>query len=492
MDHLANLKSYVRDTNALVYLYGVLEWDQSTKMPPSAIEQRAESLGSLEGVIHRRKKSPLVGDMLARIDIQDLNPAEQAQIREIQRSFERANKVPEDLARAIVETTTRAELVWRKALTNDDVQSFKPELAKVIKLKIEEGQILSPNGNPYDGLLEDYEMGMTCDFLDGIFGELKPRLNGLRAKILTQSPYPQPPTRKYPEAKQLGLARDLAKRFGYDISKGRLDLVTHPFCMGSGKDVRITTRVDEYEPFNCLYSTIHEAGHGAYEQNVKPQFNLTSIGHGTSMGVHESQSRICENQLGRSKEFTGWLYQKMQGVFGDFGISSRVEFYRWVNQVKQGFIRTESDEVQYNLHIILRYELEKHLITGSLGVDDLEEAWNQKFLEYFGYAVERPSQGILQDVHWSLGLIGYFPTYALGNVYAGCLFNTMKKQLPDLGTSLIAGDIRPATRWLCENIHQYGALREPKATIEQATGAPISSTYLLDYLENKFTDIYSL
>ncbi len=492
MEHFANLISFVRDTNALVYLYGILEWDQSTKMPPSAIEQRAESLGSLEGVIHRRKKSPFIGEMLAKINTDNLVPAEKAQLREIQRSFERANKIPEDLSRAIVETTTKAELVWRQALTNDDVQSFMPELAKVIKLKREEGQILAPEGNPYNGLLEDYEVGMTCDYLDGIFGELKPRLNGLRDKILAKSPYPQPTRKKFPEDKQLGLAKDLAKRFGYNIEKGRLDLVTHPFCMGSGMDVRITTRVDEYDPFNCLYSTIHEAGHGAYEQNVNQQFCLTTIGNGTSFGVHESQSRICENQLGRSREFSGWLYRKMIDIFEDVGVRSGDEFYRWVNQVKKGFIRTEADEVQYNLHIILRYELEKLLIAGSLDVDDLEEAWNQKFLEYFGYEVQRPSQGFLQDVHWSLGLIGYFPTYTLGNVYAGCLFNTMNAQIGDLGSSLAKGDITPATSWLHENIHQYGALSEPKETIEKATGAPISSTYLLNYLENKFSEIYSL
>lgn len=492
MDHYINLTSYVRDTNSLIYLYGILEWDQSTKMPPSAIEQRAESLGSLEGVIHRRKKSPLVGELLTKINSEHLVPAEKAQIREIKRSYDRANKIPEELSRAIVENTTKAELVWRNAKANNDFEAFKPELKKVIALKREEGDILSPEGNPYDGLLEDYEVGMTCKFLDEIFGELKPRLNDLRYKILEKSPDTLHTKRKFPEDKQLGLAKELARCFGYNIDKGRLDLVSHPFCMGSGRDVRITTRVDESDPFNCLYSTIHEAGHAAYEQNVNPIYNLTSIGNGASFGVHESQSRICENQLGRSKEFSGWLYQKMKDTFGDIGVSSSAEFYQWINQVKKGFIRTEADEVQYNLHIILRYELERHLFSGNLDVDDLEEAWNKKFLDYFGYGVERPSDGILQDVHWSLGLFGYFPTYALGNVYAGCLFKTMNMQIENLDDSLARGDISPATNWLRNHIHQHGALREPQETIETATGAPISSSYLLDYLENKFSEIYSL
>ncbi len=492
MNNFAKLASYVRDTNSLGYLGQILEWDQSTYMPSSAVEQRADSLGALESIIHKRKKSPLIGDLLADVDEDKLNPVEKAQLRQIKRSYDRANKIPEELSRAIVETTTKAEMVWRQAMSDNDYQSFKPELKKIINLKREEGQILSPKGNPYDGLLNDYEVGMTCEHLDVLFGELKPGLNNLRERILAKPPLSQPPKFKYSKNKQIKLAKELAKRFGYHLDEGRVDLVTHPFCVGSGRDVRITTRIDKYDPFNCLYSTIHESGHGAYEQNIGREYCLTSIGLGSSFGVHESQSRICENQLGRSKAFTGWLYQKMKHTFGDIGISSKTEFYHWANQVKKGFKRTEADEVQYNLHIILRYELEKNLLARDLEVDDLKEAWNEKFLDYFGYPVEKPSQGILQDVHWSLGLFGYFPTYALGNVYAGCLYDTIQNEIKDLDRSLAQGDITPATSWLCNNIHQYGALRDPKETIEKATGKPIRSTYLLEYLENKFTEIYSL
>ncbi|MYE36583.1 MAG: carboxypeptidase M32 [Rhodobacteraceae bacterium] len=492
MEPFSSLMAYVKDTRSLEYLTEILEWDQAAKMPHSAIEQRADSLGALTNVIHDRHKSSLIGDMLAKIDTAKLSLEDKAQIREIKRSFERANKIPSKLERAIEETTARANIAWEQALKANDFQKFKPELEKVIQLKREQGVILSSGGNPYDGLLEDYEAGMTSENLDVFFGELKPRLNKLRDQILAREEFQTPSGKKYSKEEQIKLAKELARLFGYDFERGRIDTVTHPFCVGTGSDVRLTTRIDEQDPFNCLYSTIHEAGHGSYEQNIDKKFCLTPIGKGASFGVHESQSRICENQLGRSREFAGWLYQRMREVFGEIGLSSIDEFYRWINQVKKGYIRTEADEVQYNLHIILRYELEKLLITGSLDVDDLEDAWNQKFLEYFGYPVKSPKDGVLQDVHWSLGLFGYFPTYALGNVYAGCLYDTMNKQIDDLGSSLAKGNTTSATKWLRENIHQFGALREPRETIEWATGATISSTYLLDYLENKFTEIYSL
>ncbi|MGY8791379.1 MAG: hypothetical protein ACKVKR_14045, partial [Pseudomonadales bacterium] len=222
------------------------------------------------------------------------------------------------------------------------------------------------------------------------------------------------------------------------------------------------------DPFNCIYSTIHEVGHGAYEQNVNPEFTLTSIGQGASMGVHESQSRIYENQMGRGQAFTAWLFDQMTAHFGDMGISNSYEFYKSVNRVNRGFIRTEADEVQYNLHILLRFDLERAMISGDLQVKDLEAAWNDRFLADFGYGVERASQGCLQDVHWSVGLFGYFPTYSLGNVYAGCLNQTLRLDVPDLDEHLRAGQTVPATRWLKENLQQYGLLKTPSETITDA------------------------
>jgi carboxypeptidase Taq len=297
---------------------------------------------------------------------------------------------------------------------------------------------------------------------------------------------------QFDEAGQMALAREVAGAFGYDWTCGRLDKAVHPFSSGSGRDVRITTRVDPANPFNCLYSTIHETGHGAYEQGIAPEHLLTPLGRGVSMGVHESQSRIYENQLGRSEAFCGWLYGRMRDQFGDFGIATERDFYGLVNQVGQGFIRTEADEVQYNLHILMRFDLERALISGDLLVDDLEAAWNDRFAADFGFAVDRPSNGVLQDVHWSVGLFGYFPTYSLGNIYAGCLYEALQQAVPGLDGDLARGDTSAATGWLRANVQTHGGLFEPAEVIERASGRTISEQPLLDYLRRKFGGIYDL
>jgi len=314
----------------------------------------------------------------------------------------------------------------------------------------------------------------------------------LREAVLGAGRHPAPLAGHFAEARQLGVARDLATAFGYDWDRGRLDLAVHPFSSGSGNDVRITTRVVETEPFNCFYSTIHEVGHAAYELAVDQAHLLTPLGSGVSMGVHESQSRIYENQIGRSRAFTGWLFGQMHAVFGDFGVASAEEFYRTVNRVQSGFIRTEADEVHYNLHIMMRFDLERALFAGQLAVADLEDAWNTRFATDFGVAVDKPAHGILQDVHWSVGLFGYFPTYTLGNIYAGCLHQVLRSDLPDLDASLARGDARPATEWLREKVQRFGGLYRPVDLIERACGFAPSEGPLLDYLEAKFGAIYGL
>ena len=256
----------------------------------------------------------------------------------------------------------------------------------------------------------------------------------------------------FPKAAQLALAARIAGAFGYDFQCGRLDLAVHPFSSGSGLDVRITTRVDEADPFNCLYSTIHEVGHAAYEQAVAPEHLLTPLGRGVSMGVYESQSRSYENQMGRSEAYCGWLHGAMRDAFGDIGVSSERDFYRAVNAVRAGYIRTEADEVTYNLHVMLRFDLERALIRRELEPAELEAAWNDRFAADFGVAIDRPSNGFMQDVHWSLGLMGYFPTYSLGNLYAGCLFEPLRRDVPDLDAALAGGDPSPATAWLRDRL----------------------------------------
>jgi carboxypeptidase Taq len=290
----------------------------------------------------------------------------------------------------------------------------------------------------------------------------------------------------------MALTTKLALTFGYDMNKGRIDKAVHPFSSGSGVDVRITTRTNPADPFNCFYSTIHEVGHACYEQNINEAYLLTPLGGGVSMGVHESQSRIYENQIGRSRAFTGWLYGQMRDAFGDFGIASEDAFYACVNRVNDGFIRTEADELQYNLHVLMRFDLERALISGDLAVKDLEAAWNDRFEADFGYTVDKPSNGVLQDVHWSEGLMGYFPTYTLGNVFAGCLNEAMRSAVPTLDADLAKGDTSKATTWLRENVQTHGGLFEPKDVITRACGKAPSEAPLLTYLETKFGGIYGL
>ena len=490
MSDLENLLNFDHQTQALNQISGRLGWDQETMMPSGSAEQRGQEMAAIEGVLHARRSNSKIGEWLSNLDI-SADLAVTAQVREIRRSYERALKVPADLAEAIAQKTSVAQGKWASARAADDFAAFAPVLEEVLKLKREEGFALASGADVYDAMLQDYEPGISSADLDNMFGAMRPGLIDLRAKILEKEPV-NSLKGTFDDATQMRLARLLAQTFGYDLSKGRIDQAVHPFSSGSGRDVRITTRTDLDDPFNCIYSTIHEVGHGAYEQNVNPEFTLTSIGQGASMGVHESQSRIYENQMGRGQAFTAWLFDQMTAHFGDMGISNSYEFYKSVNRVNRGFIRTEADEVQYNLHILLRFDLERAMISGDLQVKDLEAAWNDRFLADFGYGVERASQGCLQDVHWSVGLFGYFPTYSLGNVYAGCLNQTLRLDVPDLDEHLRVGQTVPATRWLKENLQQYGLLKTPSETITDACRFEPSEAPLLNYLNTKFTKIYNL
>ncbi|WP_370229390.1 carboxypeptidase M32 [Cognatishimia sp.] len=491
MSSFNDLMAFQRETQALGQVAGRLGWDQETVMPRGSAAQRAEEMAAMETVLHARRIDPRVADWIASIDATDLDEAGQAQLREVSRSYARTQKVPVELASQLARVTSKAQGLWAQARADEDVAAFLPILEEVVNLRRQEADALAAGGDPYDALLEDYEPYTKASEIAAIFDEMRPRLVALREACLAAEA-PKALTGNFAEAAQMELSHVLAKAFGYDFDKGRIDKAVHPFSSGSGIDVRITTRVDESDPFNCFYSTIHEVGHACYEQNISGDYLLTPLGRGVSMGVHESQSRIYENQIGRSRAFTGWLYEQMQAKFGDFGIGSADEFYRTVNRVKQGYIRTEADEVQYNLHVMLRFGLERALMAGDLQVSDLEAAWNDRFEADFGYKVDKPSHGLLQDVHWSVGLFGYFPTYSLGNVYAGCLNAAMRAAVPDLDQQLAQGDTSAATDWLGKNLQQHGGLRKPVDTINHATGSTVSPAPLLDYLELKFGEIYGL
>lgn len=489
-DAFAEVMRIARQTVALEQVMGRLGWDQETQMPPGSAEQRGEEMAALEGVLHARRSDARLGELLAAAEAPDAAAA--AQLREVSRSYDRAVKVPARLAQEIARVTSVAQGTWARARAREDVPAFLPTLAEVVRLKREEGAALAQGGDSYDALIDDFEPGMKAADIAAMFGAMRPRLVDLRDRVLGAARQPKPLGGAFAADTQMRLSRDLATAFGYDWTRGRLDLAVHPFSSGSGNDVRITTRVAEADPFNCLYSTIHEVGHATYEQGVDPDYLLTPIGKGVSMGVHESQSRIYENQLGRSRAFTGWLHGQMKERFGEFGAGSADDFFATVNRVQPGYIRTESDEVQYNLHIMMRFDLERALISGGLEVGDLEAAWNDRFKADFGVAVDRPSHGMLQDVHWSVGLFGYFPTYSLGNLYAGCLHKALRADLPGLDGDLARGELSAATGWLREKVQRHGALYEPAEVISRAIGGAPSAGPLLDYLDAKFAEIYRL
>jgi carboxypeptidase Taq len=485
----ADLMAFQRQTEALSMVAERLGWDQETMMPRGAADQRGEEMAAMEGVLHARRTDPRIAEWLEAAEAPDT--AGMAQLRLIRRSYDRTTKVPADLAEALARLTSVAQGIWAEARARDDVAAFLPTLSEVLALKREEAAALATGGDLYDALIDDYEPGATAASLGAMFDRMRPRLVALRAAVLAH-PAPAPLVGHFSTDSQLRMSRDLASAFGYDWSRGRIDLAVHPFSSGGGSDSRITTRVVETDPFNCFYSTIHEVGHSSYELAIDPDYAMTPIGHGCSMGVHESQSRIYENQIGRSRAFTGWMFAQMRDRFGAFDMPNAEAFYAAVNRVQPGFIRTEADEVHYNLHIMMRFDLERALIRGDLAVKDLEAAWNDRFKADFGVAVDRPSHGMLQDVHWSCGLFGYFPTYTLGNVYAGCLNQALRKAVPDLDDQLTQGDTSAATGWLRETLQRHGGLREPRDTIAHACGFDPHEGPLLDYLEAKFAGLYGL
>ena len=488
------LLAYQKTTEGLGRIAGRLGWDQETMMPTASFQDRSEEWAAFEAVMHARKTSSELGDLLAGAEEQTATPVQARLISLIRQAYDRNTKVPADLAISLAKTTSLAHRKWVEARKDEDVPAFLPILEQVVDLRIQEGQAISEGTDlsPYDALLQDYEPGMRAVEVEAIFDELRGPLVELRQQVMSATIDVPQIVGTFDEARQMQFTQMIAEVFGYDMSRGRIDKAVHPFSSGSGNDVRITTRTSITNPLDCIYSTIHEVGHATYEQNIDQAYNFTPAGEGASMGVHESQSRIYENQLGRSEAFTSWMFGKMRDAFGDFGIQTERDFYRAVNAVSNGYIRTEADELQYNLHVMLRFNLEQRLISGDLGVADLEAAWNETFLSDFGFAVDRPSNGVLQDVHWSEGLFGYFPTYSLGNVFAGCLFEKINAELPQFEASMASGDLTGPLAWLKDNVQVYGKSKQGADVIKDAIGKSPSSAPLVAYLTRKFSDLYEL
>jgi len=489
----SDLLGHLRQVSALSQISGVLSWDQEVMMPPQGAGQRAEQAAALEAVTHERRTDRRIGDWLDQIDIAKLDDVQKANVRLARRAYERSIRIPGSLAQELAKTTALAQGVWAQARKNNNFAEFSPHLTRIIELKRQEAACLAGGDvDAYDALLDDFEPGMTAFVLQPLLEDMRPSLVALRDKIANSSVKQPDLLGPFDTDVQMTLARALADIVGYNWSAGRLDLSVHPFSSGTAGDSRITTRVDPDEPLGCLYSTIHELGHALYEQGIPEKHLFSPVGTHVSMGVHESQSRLWENQIGRSKAFCEWFFPHFKEAFADSGVDSADDLYRAVNRVETGFIRTEADEVHYNLHVLLRFELERDLISGALDVDDLESEWNRRFERDFGLAVPDAVHGLLQDVHWSVGLFGYFPTYSLGNIYAGQLHGKLLENHPDLDASLAKGDTAPVLTWLRKTIHEKGSLYAPEELMEKAVGEKVSSAPLLNYLEAKYSELFNL
>jgi len=476
---------------------GLVNWDQQVNMPPKGVAHRAEMLSYLAQDIHRKTTDPRVGELLAGAEQGQWTPAQAANLREWRREYDQATRIPESLVRHRAELTTKANAVWQEARANNDFPLFAPHLSELVTLSREIADHLGWQAERYDALLDQYEPDLTtaqCEtFFDGLRKSVVPLLERIIASPV-QADRGLFRGALFPVAGQRDLGRYITRSLGFDYEAGRLDDSTHPFtngfCIG---DVRLTTRYDLRWPFQSLMGTIHEAGHGMYDQGLAPEHEGTPLGDSVSLGIHESQSRFFENNIGRSQAF--WLYffphfrQTFLGLVDHVGFD---DLYLLLNDVRPSLIRVEADEVTYNLHIMARFEIERDLFRGDLQAADLPAAWNARYQAYLGITPPTDRKGVLQDIHWSWAYFGYFPTYALGTVYAAQLEAALRRDVPDLDEQMIAGEFSAPLRWMRDHVHRLGMRYRPADLIEHATGKPPSIDDYLSYLTRKYSMLYQL
>jgi carboxypeptidase Taq len=478
----------------------LLGWDQQTYMPPGAAHARAEQMATLSELIHEMFVSEETGNLIAQAEADaagmDGDSDMVRTLQTIRRDYDRETKLPTDLVAELSRHETLAQEIWMRARAENNFETFAPALEKMMELTRQKAEYLGYTAHIYDALLDIYERGMTQADAAAMFEDIKPTLVKLTHAI-AQSAHPvddRPLYGTFPIDKQRELTLKVVGALGFDLQRGRQDEAVHPFCSNASRDdVRLTTRFDETFLSQGLYSSLHEAGHGLYEQGSPAEYEGTSLAGGVSLGMHESQSRLWENQIGRSRAFVHWLFPTLCALFPDaYSEGGQEAFYRAINKVTPSLIRVEADEVTYNLHIMLRFELECDLLTGTLAVRDLPDAWNAKMEAYLGITPPDNARGCLQDVHWSCGLIGYFPTYSIGNLLSAQLFQSARKALPDLDRQIERGEFAPLLDWLRANVHGYGSKFTPGEVILKATGEPLTSLYYADYLTDKYSDIYGL
>ncbi len=475
------------ELNDLQHVGGLLAWDQKTKMPPAGSETRAEQLATIGRIAHERFVDPEVGRLLDELrgyeDGLPRDSFEASLIRVTRRDWEKATLVPPSLTAEMRRSGALGFRAWAEAREASDFSLLAPHLETNLELKQRYVACFPPADEKYDILLDDYEPEMKTAEVRAVFDELKVALIPLVRDADTTA---QAPLLELPRNGQERFARRVLDRLGFDDASWRLDETAHPFMSTPGYgDIRLTTRWEA--GLNWLFGAIHEFGHGVYERDIDPALARTPLGSGVSLGLHESQSRTWENLVGRSRPFWRFFYPQLQEAFPEhFGSLSEDDFYRVTNRVEPSLIRVDADEVSYNLHIILRFELEQELIEGRLAVADLPAAWNERFEEYLGIPVPSDREGVLQDMHWGGGGIGYFPTYALGNVMSVQIWERMREDLPDLDDQFARGEFAPLRAWYGEHLYRYGRKFTPQETLELASGSRLDAGPYLRYLRAKY------
>ncbi len=499
MSAYEELIASITETSVLRSTMSVLGWDQRTKMPPGGVELRSRQMALLARLVHERSTAARVGELLTQCEsdaalTSDAHSDSAANLREIRRAYDRATKLPGDLVEESARVRAVAEHHWEEARAKNDFSLFEPWLDKNIDLsrRIAECYGWADGEEAWDALAEGYEQGMRAKDVEAVFTPLRDRLQALVSELTTSGKKPKTSLDiKLPIDAQMTFVTKIAEAIGFDFSRGRIDTTVHPFCSGTHPgDVRLTTRFSDNKFFDSLAATMHETGHGIYEQGLPQEHNGTPLGRAVSLGIHESQSRMWENFVGRSLSF--WRYCQPL-VAKDLGTDlSAEEIYAGVNVVEPDFIRVEADEATYNLHIMVRFELERELMRGDLAAKDVPHEWNRRYKEYLGVDVPTDTLGCLQDVHWSGGSFGYFPTYTLGNLYAAQIFEKIREDIPDIDSHFERGEFAPLKAWLNENLHRHGSRFRPAELCEQLTGKALTADPLLRHLEAKLRPLYGL
>ena len=490
------LRTKLGEVHDVVRSASLLSWDQQVLMPPRGAEVRAQQLGTLGKLAHELFTSDEIGNLLEELrpyeESLDRESVEASLIRVARRDFEKAVRVPPDLSAEIMRVGAQSFNVWVEARAKSDYESFRPSLERLVELKHRYVECHPPGDELYDTLLDDYEPGMKAAEVRAIFDRLKEVLIPL---VESAAPAATPPVKgTFPAAIQRRLSLEIVRRFGFDDTAWRLDEAPHPFAQGlATQDIRITTREPE-DSLDGLFATMHECGHGLYEHQVGAELERSPLCHGVSLGLHESQSRMWENLVGRSLPFWRHFFPRLQQVFPEPLAGHDAErWYREVNAVQPSLIRVEADEATYNLHIILRFELEQQLLDESFPLEQLPEAWNRRMWEYLRIEVPDDRRGVLQDTHWAIGSVGYFSTYALGNLISAQLWEHVEADIPDLERGFERGEFAPLRDWLREHVHRYGRTFSPAETLERATGSgTIDPEPYVRYLRRKFEAIYGL